>query len=97
MLAVTTLVLAACATTLSDRGSRVRWVESKSEVSGCEWLAVVQGRSNYSDAVSNLSETYARNDALNKAGELGATHVLWLTVGRNSADAEAYRCPSVQQ
>jgi hypothetical protein len=41
---------------------------------------VVQGRSNYSDAVSNLSETYARNDALNKAGELGATHVLWLTV-----------------
>jgi hypothetical protein len=27
------------------------------------------GRSNYSDAVSNLSETYARNDALNKAGD----------------------------
>lgn len=90
------LGLAACAVGLSDKGSRVRWAQSKDEISGCEWLGVVQGQTNYSDQVSNLSETYARNDALNKAGDKGATHVLWLDVGKNSADAEAYRCPETK-
>lgn len=40
---------------------------------GCEWLAEVRERSNYTDVVSNHLEADARNDALNKAGELGAT------------------------
>lgn len=84
--------LGACAKHLSDSGRKVRTARSASEVSACEFVGSVQGTTNYNDAVSDLSQTYARNDALNEAGDLGATHVVWLSLGSHSADAEAYRC-----
>ena len=57
--------------------------------SDCTFLRTVHGYSEW-------ALTFAKNEALNEAAELGATHILWTdlrTADVNNATGRAYRCP----
>jgi S1-C subfamily serine protease len=91
------IALAACATSLSNRASQIRWVESPQQVAGCEYLGIVDGSSMQTGAANiSTGRNNARNEALNHAAEKGATHVHWLTNDESFSGiritAEAYDC-----
>jgi len=89
--------VAACATSLSNRASQIRWVDSPQQVAWCEYLGIVDG-SSMQTGVANVSNgrNNARNEALDHAADKGATHVRWLTNDESFSGiritAEAYNC-----
>lgn len=78
MLAGAVAAIAACSTPMSDRARRIKWATGPGEILGCEYLGVVDGSSTQSGmANSDIGENNARNEALETAVSLNATHVLW--------------------
>jgi len=57
-------------------------------VSGCQYLGDVTG---FTMVPGPSYVERCKADALEKAGELGATHLLWTSV-QNGASGKAYRC-----
>jgi hypothetical protein len=79
-------LVSGCAPSLTLGGAQVREVPPEA-VSQCRFLGTVVGNARYGPMT----------DALNRAGEKGATHIVWLSVscGRGAtAMARAYRCAS---
>lgn len=99
---ITVLVLlAGCATSLSQRASMVRWTERREDVAGCRFLGVVDGTSRQTGiANEGIGRNNARNEALEEAARRGATHVRWIgndeSFSAIRVTAETYDC-SVQQ
>ena len=86
-----------CATTLSDRASRVRWADSPQQIAGCESLGMVEGSSTQTGAANiSTGRNNARNEALERAASRGATHVHWLENNEGFTGihitAEAFNC-----
>lgn len=67
------------------------------QVQACHYLGNVFGTSGYTNLALDFGEQNARNEALNRAANLGATHVVWQGITKEwntdvSVAAGAYRC-----
>lgn len=77
ILAILLLFLGGCATSLSERGMKVREAQ-RSEVQDCKTLGEVKGYSSYGGLImQEAGKGYAKNEALNHAANMNATHVVW--------------------
>ena len=89
---VLTLLLSACSHWFVEPYPDV--VETESQlVKGCELLSVV---TEIADAGNPFPAAARANMVLRvreRAGQLGATHIVWLHKTNTMATAEAYRCP----
>lgn len=91
------LALVGCATTLSPAAAQVRDGDRATAAGSCQFLGIVQGSSVQTGAANRQTGLLnARNEAREKAAELGADFVAW--IGENvsfasiDVQAEAYRC-----
>lgn len=94
--------LLGCASTLSNRASQIRWLDTTQQVAGCDFLGVVEGSSTQSGAANiSTGRNNARNEALERAAAKGATHVHWLENNESWSGihitAEAFDCDSHEQ
>lgn len=73
------LAMSGCATPRSAGASRIREVDIAS-VSGCKYLGKVIGSSELGNQLSLYTSNAverAKNQALDKAAQLGGTHIVW--------------------
>jgi TolB-like protein len=92
-------VICSCATTLSKKASLVREAKEFS-VEDCEFLGTVQGWSGWGDRAEGVGIQNARNQALERAASLGATHIVWVDIRGGLAPvarARAYSCEQREQ
>ena len=98
-LLIVTSVICGCTTTLSKKASLVREAKEYS-VEDCEFLGTVQGWSGWGDRVEGVGIHNARNQALERAASLGATHIVWVDIRGGFAPvarARAYNCGQREQ
>ncbi len=89
------VVLTGCALPTSQLALSVKAADEPM-VAQCEYLDEVTGWSGWGNLAQDAGMTNARNQARERAAELGATHVVWrgLTGGYSpNVVARAYRCP----
>lgn len=89
------LVLVGCATTLSAKGRTIQETDP-AHVSSCAPLGLVSGSSSQGNLLASAGMRNAQNEAIEKAADRGATHVVWQQIAAGyspSASAMAYRCP----
>ena len=72
-------LLAACATTPSAAASKVADAD-ENMVAACRFLGEVQGSSGWGNIAASAGMENAKNEAREKAAQLGATHVVWQAV-----------------
>jgi TolB-like protein len=92
-------VICSCTTTLSKKASLVREAKEYS-VEDCEFLGTVQGWSGWGDRAQGVGIHNARNQALERAASLGATHIVWVDIQGGLAPvarARAYSCKQREQ
>jgi hypothetical protein len=73
------LAVSACATTRSPAAAAIKET-GKETVSGCKYLGEVTGSSRVGSEAALLYSTgrkRAKEDALEKAAQLGGTHIVW--------------------
>jgi len=73
------LLVHGCATTLSPAAANIKDA-SKETVSGCKYLGEVTGSSKVGSQVAlatHSGKVRAREEALEKAAQLGGTHIVW--------------------
>jgi len=78
-LLVLLLIMSGCATSRSAGASRIREVDNAT-VSGCKYLGEVHGSSEVGNQVplfASVGMEKAKNEALERASQLGGTHVVW--------------------
>jgi len=98
--AVCLLVMLAsgCATSLSDKAALIKDADDKM-VQNCKFLGNVEGTSGLWGASASIGVANAKNEAIEKASKLGATHVYWIEAGagflHSSASGRAYDCRDV--
>jgi len=84
-----------CATSRSAGAIRVQEAD-KTAVANCSYLGEVEGASGWGGFLgASTGKENAKNEALEKAVQLGATHVVWTDVGGffvPSATGRAYKC-----
>jgi hypothetical protein len=88
-------ILAGCALPTSQRARSVQAAD-EAMVARCQYLDEVTGWSGWGNLAQDAGMKNARNQARERAAELGATHVVWrgLTGGYTpNVVARAYRCP----
>lgn len=73
------LLLSGCATGLSAAGGKVKEAEPKT-VEGCRYLGEVHGSSGWGNLAASTGIQNAKNEAIESAAALGATHVLWTNI-----------------
>jgi hypothetical protein len=79
LLFVLLLIMSGCAPTLSPTAANIKQV-SKEIVSECKYLGKVTGSSQVGGQVAvayHSGKDRAEGDALEKAAQLGATHIVW--------------------
>ena len=95
---------------LTNKGSTVQEAQPE-EVQGCEYISEVEGSSALGGIFPERGPKNARNRMLNKAGEVGATHVVVIvSVPQTEPEktdeqswatayvkAKAYKCPDAPQ
>lgn len=87
-------VLSSCATTLSSTGRSIAAADDKM-VAGCKFVGDVQGSSGWGGLAASTGMENSKNEALESAGTLGATHVVWVNVQGGYipfAHGKAYKC-----
>lgn len=87
------MFLSGC-TTLSAKAKTIHDADPQM-VQGCQFLGDVQGSSEWGGP-SSIAKENARNEALEKAASLNATHIYWIqfTIPPNpSYYGRAYKCP----
>ena len=87
-------LLTACSMASSKAGQQVKDAD-QATVSGCKYLGEVAGWSGWGGLASGVGMTNSQNSARNKAGAMGATHIVWNIVSAGytpSANGKAYRC-----
>ena len=65
----------------------------KQLVEGCTMLGVVTETADAGDPFAAAAKTNMILKVRDRAGRLGATHIVWLHQTSTMATAEAYRCP----
>lgn len=96
--AVAVLILASitvgCASRPSKEAQAVQAADERT-VAGCTMLGEVQGSSGWGGLAASKGMQNARNEALESAAELGATHIVWVgTAGGFTpySVGRAYKC-----
>ena len=90
------VLLAGCATTLSDRAAKVADTDEAS-VAGCGFVGQVQGYSGRGNLAASTGMENARNEARKEAAKLGATDIVWKPVSVSYSpyvSGVAYDCNS---
>jgi hypothetical protein len=85
VLAIPAIFCWGCVGLLTPQGAGIQLAD-ENIVRQCQYLGDVTGGSNTIE--------YARNDALNQAAILQATHVVFVSETAYQAMARAYRCPA---
>ena len=86
--------LSGCATTLSQPASRVLLADEKM-VEDCKFLGPVSGSSGQGNLLASVGMNNARNECIEGASKLGATHVVITSAAGGfapSAQGRAYKC-----
>lgn len=86
--------LSSCATTLGPAARGITAADDKM-VAGCKFVGDVQGSSGWGNLAASTGMENSKNEALEKAATVGATHIVWANVqGGFSpfAHGKAYRC-----
>ncbi len=92
ILALSTFV--SCATTLSSTAIKIKEADIKI-VESYKYLGEVHGSSGWGNVAASVGMQNAKNEALEKAAKLGATHVIWnnITGGYSPyVSGKAYYC-----
>ncbi|MFH0781955.1 MAG: hypothetical protein V2B20_08385, partial [Pseudomonadota bacterium] len=87
-------ILAGCATTKSAMAINVLEADEK-VVTNCKYLGDVTGTSGWGNLAASTGVNNAKNEALEKAAKLGATHVVWTQISGGYSpfvNGRAYRC-----
>ena len=87
--------LVGCSTTLSKKAQKVKLADINM-VKGCQLLDTVDGSSSVGNLMSSTGAKNAKNEVIEKAARLGATHIV-LTGSAGGytpyASGNAYKCP----
>ena len=95
------VMIAACATTLSTKGARIELISQERVTDGCTFLGAVTGSSKVTGIGRHIGFNNAVNEMLEDAADIGATQVVldptseanyWTT--NELARGKAYRCPA---
>jgi len=65
----------------------------KQQVNGCDMLGVVSETADAGNPISIAAKQNMIFKVRERAGQLGATHIVWLHKTSNMATAQAYDCP----
>jgi len=100
LLGLLALSFSGCATSLTHEASRITQVNDgeRSQVKECKTMGEVTGNSSYGGLfMQEAGKNYAKNQAMNDAANMGATHIVWtLAEGGffgGKAIGVAYKCP----
>jgi LDH2 family malate/lactate/ureidoglycolate dehydrogenase len=88
------LLLSGCATGLSAAGAKIQEADPKT-VEGCTYLADVHGSSGWGNLAASTGMQNAKNEAIERAAALGATHVVWTNIAGGFSpyvSGRAYLC-----
>ena len=88
------ILISSCATTLTKSAQQIAPADEKS-VASCKIVGDVQGSSGWGNAAASVGMQNATNETLERAAELGATHIVWVNVTGayvSTAHGRAYRC-----
>ncbi|AYO17042.1 DUF4156 domain-containing protein [Vibrio owensii] len=94
VMAVASGLLFGCATSPSPEASKIAFSNEKG-VENCAYLGPVDGSSGVGGMMSSVGVNNARNDALEVAASLGATHLVNKSASGGWGStflADAYRC-----
>ena len=89
------ILIAGCALPTSDRARSVQAADEPMVIQ-CQYLDEVTGWSGWGNLAQDAGMKNARNQARERAAELGATHVVWRGLSGGylpNVVARAYRCP----
>ena len=94
ILIMLSLIVSGCATSRSVGASRIREADSTT-VSGCKYLGDVHGSSGWGNLAASVGMENAKNEAWERASELGATHIVWNQISGGYSpyvSGKAYYC-----
>lgn len=98
-LLVALALLSGC-TGVSARAEKIRQFKGQTEMPGCEFLATMTGTSGWGGSAGNsMGINNARNEVLDRAAGMDATHVVWLEGNASWATTvtgEAWKCPTTR-
>jgi hypothetical protein len=83
-----------CATALSPAAARIQPAD-QSSVAGCTFLGDVSGSSDWGNLAATQGMQNARNEGLEQAAAMEATHVVWINIAGGYspyANGKAYKC-----
>lgn len=89
------VLLAGCALPASEAARSVHPADERM-VGHCQYLDDVTGWSGWGNLAQDAGMTNARNQARERAADLGATHIVWRGMAGGYSPnvvARAYRCP----
>lgn len=99
LLSLLALSLTGCATALTHEASRITQVEDsqRNQVKDCKTMGEVIGSSSYGGLfMQEAGKNYAKNQAMNDAANMGATHIVWTMASGGffggKAHGVAYKC-----
>ncbi len=102
VLGLLAISLSGCATALTHEATRITQVNDneRSQVKDCKTMGEVVGNSSYGGLfMQEAGKNYAKNQAMNDAANMGATHIVWtLAQGGffgGKALGVAYKCAKV--
>lgn len=88
-------MLCGCFQAISPAGARIQQVNSAPSNMDCAYLGDFDGLSGWGNGEGQVGRDNAKNFALNKAGDAGATHIVWYPFDNGFvalAKARGYRC-----
>lgn len=94
---IATLAATGCASAPSNQAAQITEAD-ETMVAGCEFLGSVYGKTVYGGMANDLAVNNAKNNALEKAVKLGATHIVYTELSGGNVNrtghvtARAYRC-----
>ena len=68
-----------CATGLSTAGAKIQDADPKI-IEGCRYLGEVHGSSGWGNLAASTGIQNAKNEAIESAAALGATHIIWTNI-----------------
>lgn len=94
MILLSIFITPGCATTLSPSATKILDADAKM-VDGCTYVGDVHGSSGWGNLAASTGIQNAKNEAVEKAAALGATHILWTNISGGYSpyvSGCAYRC-----
>jgi diphthamide biosynthesis methyltransferase len=96
LLALTLITLSTACVSLNKEAESVRESVDR-DIAQCQHVGTPMGSSTHHWITTSAAETNSRNEVLNKAAALGATHVVWgqqvASPRYQAISAQAYKCP----